>query len=145
NGILYRKNLLWIPKDPAVKRSVLQSEHDSKVAGHFGQDKTIELIRRNFWWPHMDEEIIEYVRTCPECQKNKSRRHRPYGMLQPLELSYAPWKSIAMDFITDLPLSGPEGHNQRWVVIDRFTKMAHSIPLRNDQKDADVLARTFLQ
>ena len=33
---------------------VLESEHDSKVAGHFGQDKMIELICRNFWWPKLD-------------------------------------------------------------------------------------------
>ena len=36
------------------------------------QDKTIELIRRNFWWPKMDKHIIDYIRGCPECQRNKS-------------------------------------------------------------------------
>jgi len=31
-------------------QQILESEHDSKIAGHMGQDKTIELILRNFWW-----------------------------------------------------------------------------------------------
>jgi hypothetical protein len=43
DGILYRKMKLWVPKD--LIQTVLESEHDSKIAGHFGQDKTIELIR----------------------------------------------------------------------------------------------------
>jgi hypothetical protein len=105
DGLLYRKGMLWIPEDKDLINSVLESEHDTKVAGHMGQDKTIELLRRSFWWPKMDERIIDFVRSCPECQRNKASRHHPYGLLSPLELPYAPWQSIAMDFITDLPLS----------------------------------------
>jgi hypothetical protein len=47
DGILYRKMKLWVPKD--LMQTVLELEHDSKIAGHFGQDETIELIRWNFW------------------------------------------------------------------------------------------------
>jgi len=87
----------------------------------------------------MNERIIDFVRSCPECQKNKASRHQPYGLSSPLELPYASWQSIAMDFITELPLS--EGCDQLWVVIDRFTKMAHFIPLR--EKTAADLAIIF--
>jgi len=125
DDLLYRGNLLWIPK--GLVQHILESEHDTKVAGHMGQDKTIELIRRNFWWPKMNERIIDFVRSCPECQETKASRHQPYGLSSPLEPPYTPWQSIAMDFITELPLS--EGCDQLWVVIDRFTKMAHFIPL----------------
>jgi len=104
-----------------------------------GQDKTIELIRRNFWWPKMNDRIIDFVRSCPECQQNKASRHQPYGLPSPLELPYAPWQSIAMDFITELPVS--EICDQLWVVIDRFTKMAHFVPLR--EKGAADLAKIF--
>jgi hypothetical protein len=47
--------MLWVPEDKNLIRQVLESEHDTKAAGHMGQDKTIELIRQNFWWPKMDE------------------------------------------------------------------------------------------
>jgi len=119
----------------------MESEHDTRVAGHMGQDKTIELIRRNFWWPKMNERIIDFVRSCPECQKNKAARHQPYGLSSPLELPYAPWQSVAMDFITELPVS--EKCDQLWVIIDRFTKMAHFIPLLQDGKTAADLAKIF--
>jgi len=75
NDLLYRRNLLWVPK--GLVQMVLESEHDTKVAGHMGQDKTIELIRRNFWWPKMNEQIIDFVGSCPECQENKASRHQP--------------------------------------------------------------------
>jgi hypothetical protein len=89
----------------------------------------------------MDQEIIEYIRSCLECQKDKVTRHKPYGLLSPLELLYALWTSIAMDFTTDLPLS--EDCDQLWVIVDRLTKMAHFIPLKKEQKTAEHLVRIF--
>jgi hypothetical protein len=62
-------------------------------------------------------------------------------LLSLLELPYAPWISIAMDFITDLPLS--EDCDQLWVIVDRFTKMAHFILLKKDQKTAEHLVKIF--
>ena len=139
--LVYRKGLLWVPADTDLIQKILESEHDTKVAGHMGQDKTIELIRRNFWWPKMDELIIDFVRSCTKCQRNKTARHQPYGLLHPLELPYAAWQSLAMDYIIDLPES--ESCDQLWVVIDRFTKMAHFIPLPKERKKATDLAITF--
>ena len=89
----------------------------------------------------MNERIIDFVRSCPDCQQNKVSRHHPYGLTSPLELPYAPWQSIAMGFITELPVS--EGCDQLWVVIDRFTKMAHFLPLGKEGKTAADLAVIF--
>jgi len=54
-GLLYWENRLWLPNDERLIQAVLESEPDTKVAGHMAQDRTIELIRRNFWWPKMNE------------------------------------------------------------------------------------------
>jgi hypothetical protein len=141
HGSLYYEGRLWIPDEESLQKEILESEHDSKVAGHMGQDKTVELVRQNFFWPEMDKEICEYVASCLQCQCNKCPRHARYGLLHPLELPYAPWQSIAMDFITDLPSSN--GYIEIWVIIDRFTKMAHFIPLKKDKKTAEDLALIF--
>jgi len=87
----------------------------------------------------MNERIMDFVRSCPECQNNKASRHQPYRLTSLLELPYAPWQTIAMDFITELPLS--EGCDGYWVVIDRFTKMAHFLPLQ--EKTASDLVVIF--
>ena len=105
DGLLYRRGMLWILEDGNLKKRILESEYDTKIAGYMGQDKTIKLIQQNFWWPKMIEKIINFVRSCPKCQKNKTAQHQPYGLSSPLELLYAPWQFIAMDFITELPLS----------------------------------------
>jgi len=50
DGLLYYQGLLYVPEGPCRLR-VFQSQHDSPSAGHFGYNKTMELISRNFWWP----------------------------------------------------------------------------------------------
>jgi len=89
----------------------------------------------------MDSWIRDYVGSCEDCQKDNVIRHTWYGLLQPLEVPYAPWNSISMDFITDLPLSN--GHDSIWVIVHRFTKMAHFVPLKSDTKKESNLARVF--
>jgi len=89
----------------------------------------------------MNERIIDFVRSCAVCQQNKVSRHQPYRLSSPLELPYAPWQSIAMDFITELPVS--KGCDQLWVITDRFTKMAHFLPLRTEGKTVADLAVIF--
>jgi transposase InsO family protein len=106
-----------------------------------GQNKMKELIRRNCWSPRMNDKIMTYVQSCSECRQNKAARHKAYWLLQPLELASVPWQSIAMDFITDLPLS--EGCDKLRVIIDRYTKMAYFIPLKNKNKKAEDLATIF--
>jgi hypothetical protein len=117
-----------IPNDPALKLRVLNENHNSKVAGHFGQFKTTERMKQNFFWSKMDEEVRDYVRSCDVCQRDKVSWHKRYGLLQPLEIPYRPWTLILMDFITTLPES--DGYTQIRVIVDRLTKIAHFNPLK---------------
>src|ERR1700694_3651179 len=139
DGILYRKNRLWVPQE--LRQEVFFSEHGTKVAGHMGMDKTLELIARNLWWPNLEESVREYVGSCHDCQRNKNPRHAPHGLLQPMELHYKPWQTVAMDFITDLPLSN--GCDSIWVMVDPFTEMAHFVPLKSGEKETEDLIKIF--
>jgi len=51
--LLYRRNTLWVPRK--LVQQTIESEYNTKIAGYMGQDKTIELIQRNFWWPGMNK------------------------------------------------------------------------------------------
>jgi len=53
--VLWYKGRLWVPDSMDLRKMIFQEEHDSNVAGHMGQVKTIELVRRNFFWPQMDQ------------------------------------------------------------------------------------------
>jgi len=141
-GLLLFENRYVLPNDKAFRLKVLESNHDSRVAGHFGQFKTLERLRQNFFWSRMDDDVKDYVRSCDVCQRDKASRRKKYGLLQPLEVPHQPWRSISMDFITGLPESN--GFTQIWVVVDRLTKMAHFVPMVTGEKSpAKDLAMTF--
>jgi hypothetical protein len=65
-----------------------------------------------------------------------------YGLLSLLELAYALWQRIFIDFIVDLPKLNE--HTQICVIVDRFTKMAHLISLKDDAKWSKDLAKIFV-
>jgi len=90
----------------------------------------------------MDENITEYIRSCDVCQCNKVIRQKKYGLLEPLEVPMRPWTAISMDFIVGLPKS--DGYTKIWVIVDRFSKMAHFIPLRTEEHIKE-LALTFVK
>ncbi|XP_053575173.1 uncharacterized protein LOC128664360, partial [Bombina bombina] len=85
------------------------------------------LLKQHVWWPTLSQDVKDYVSVCTQCAMNKTPRQLPSGLLQPLPIPHQPWTHVSMDFITDLPLSA--GNNTIWVVVDRFTKTAHFVPL----------------
>ncbi len=56
----------------------------TSLAGHFGQNWTLELVRRSYTWPRMHEYVHHYIKSCTVCGCNKTPRHHPYGLLKPL-------------------------------------------------------------
>jgi len=142
DGLLYYKNHLYIPEDEGLQTEIAQGCHDSLVAGHFGQEKMIEIVTRDLYRKGLANWIRDYVRSCDECQHSKSPRHAKYGLLQPLEVPYAAWSCISTHFITQLPES--EGTTQIMVVVDQFTKMAYFIGL-HENATAKAVADTFLR
>ena len=126
DGFLLFDNLIYVPKNIRIR--VLEIHHDSITAGHFGVNKTIELISRNFWWPKLHRDVKKFVKSCEICSKSKIPRHKPYGLLSPLSTPNRAWSDISMDFIVDLPKS--KDMTTIMVVVDRLTKMAHFIPFR---------------
>lgn len=127
NNFLLFKGKIYVPT--SCRSLVLNICHDSPSAGHFGIKKTLSLTNRDFWWPSMNTDIKEYVRSCEVCCRAKDLRHKPYGFLNPLEIPDRPWTSLSMDFITDLPSSN--NFTCIFVILDRFSKMGHFIPFPN--------------
>ena len=109
--------------------------------GHPGRDKTLELVQRDYYWPNQYETVKEYVRTCTECQRNKGKKHKPYGELKQLVVAKRPWSEISMDFVEQLPRCGE--YENILVIVDRFTKEARFIPTRRTMT-ARELAETLL-
>ncbi|KAD4585146.1 hypothetical protein E3N88_22747 [Mikania micrantha] len=72
---------------------------------------------------------MQYVNKCLTCAQVKAEHQKPYGYVQPLEVPEWKWEHITMDFITKLPLTAKR-HDAIWVIVDRLTKSAHFLPIR---------------
>ena len=127
-GIIHRDGRTVIPTtDNSLKADILHECHDIPTSGHLGSAKTLELVKRQFYWNGMDREVKEYVTTCLQCQRDKPSNQAPIGLLQPLPIPERPWSSVSMDLITQLPRT-TTGYDAIFVVVCRFTKMVHYIP-----------------
>ena len=72
-----------IPKE--LQEEFITEYHCAPAHGHPGIDKTIERITRNYHISGIRRKVEKVIQNCQECQKNKVKRHRPYGLLQPLD------------------------------------------------------------
>ena len=53
NGLLCLNDRIYVPDVLDLCLRVLRNKHDHPLAGHFGQNKTLELIRREYAWPNL--------------------------------------------------------------------------------------------
>ena len=153
-----RDKLIYKPGNPEVlahveiqlteqqKRDVIKDRHDQKMAGHQGINKTMELITRDFQWPGLRQDVTSYINQCDTCAKAKHSRHKPYGKLQIPALPEQAWSSVALDFITKLPLSrepltGVE-YDSILVIVETLTKYVYLEPYK-EASTAEDLAYIF--
>ena len=122
---------------------MLHECHDAPTGGHLGKDKTIEQVKRRFYWPGMDAEIQQYVTSCDSCQRNKPSQQATMGLLQPLPVPVRPWQQVSMDLITQLPKSRA-GNDAIVVFVDKLTKMVHYVATTTTVS-APQLAELFLR
>ena len=115
--------------DDKLQRKVLEIYHDHEMAGHPGILKTYTIIKSNFWWPKQKEYVTKYIQGCAVYQATKSGTTQPKVPLMPImpKDQAPPFATIALDLITDLPLS--EGYNSILTITDHdYSKAAIFIP-----------------
>ena len=102
-GLVLYHGKVYVPKDTKLWTEIIKLHHDSLVAGHSGQWKTLESISRNYWWPGITQKVNDYVPGFNKCQQMKSFSKKPAEKLKPNESTVAPWKDITTNFVTGLP------------------------------------------
>nr|GEX75632.1 putative reverse transcriptase domain, ribonuclease H-like domain, aspartic peptidase domain protein [Tanacetum cinerariifolium] len=91
----------------------------------------------------MKADIATYVSKCLTCLKVKAEHQKPSGLLVQPEIPQWKWDNITMDFVTKLP-KAKNGNDTIWVVVDRLTKSAHFLPIK-ETDPMDKLARLYLK
>ncbi|GKB75518.1 putative reverse transcriptase domain-containing protein [Tanacetum coccineum] len=91
----------------------------------------------------MKADVATYVGKCLTCSKVKVEHQKPSGLLVQPEILEWKWEKITMDFITKL-LKTTNGYDTIWVIIDRLTKSAHFLPMRENDS-MEKLMRLYMK
>ncbi|KAI3805345.1 hypothetical protein L1987_27640 [Smallanthus sonchifolius] len=120
NGLLYYLDRIWVPNLNDLRIFLMNESYKTRYSVHPGADKMYMGLLQQYWWPGMKKDIALFVAKCLTCSK----------------------ENLAMDFITKLPRTS-RGHNSIWVIIDRLTKSAHFLPIREDYR-VEKLAQIYI-
>jgi hypothetical protein len=66
-GILRFNGCMVVPKNPQLRKQIMDEAHLSKFAMHPGSINMYQDLKRNFWWTRMRREIAKYVSECHIC------------------------------------------------------------------------------
>nr|GEY90938.1 reverse transcriptase domain-containing protein [Tanacetum cinerariifolium] len=141
--LLKKEKLSWLPCFGDLRTVIMHESHKSKYSIHPGSNKMYQDMKKLYWWPNMKADIATYVSKCLTCAKVKAEHQRPSGLLVQPKIPEWKWDNITMDFFTKLPKSS-QGCDTIWVIVDRVTKSAIFMPIR-ETDPMDKLARVYLK
>ncbi|KAJ9307466.1 hypothetical protein DTO217A2_2938 [Paecilomyces variotii] len=128
DGLLYSvdrhdgRRRLCIPR--SVVPEILRLAYDQ--VDHPGVDRMLDRLNGLAIYK-VSKLVREYIAHCPECAVNRTRRHRPFGSMQPIMMPPIPFNTLTIDFIMGLPKIR-DGLDQAMSVTCKFTKRTTFIP-----------------
>lgn len=141
SGLLRYKGCIWLGADEVLQHRIVSALHCSAVGGHSGVPATYSRVKALFAWSKMKQFVQTFVQQCQVCLQAKPDRSAYPGKLQPLEVPHSAWHTVSLDFVEGLPRSGTA--DCILVVVDKFSKFAHFLPLSHPYTAATV-AQLFL-
>jgi hypothetical protein len=140
DGVIRHHGKIWLGKQEQAHDAVLQALHNIGLGGHNGIATTYNKVKSLFSWLGIKQNVTTFVNNCQVCQQSKSEHSRLPCLLQPLPVPTQARYTISMDFIEGLPKS--RKYDSTLVVIDKFSKYAHFLPLTHPYT-ATTVAQVF--
>ena len=141
DGYRFKENRICIPQG-SMRDILIREAHEGGLMGHFGVTKTLHILKEHLFWPKMRRDVERMCERCVTCKKAKSKV-LPHGLYLPLPIPDSPWTDISMDFVLGLPRTRT-GRDSIFVVVDRYSKMAHFIACHKTD-DAVNVANLFFK
>ena len=101
DGYIFKGKHLCVPSC-SLRQAIIREAHGGGLDRHFGRDKTLILVRENFYWPKLVQDVENIVRRCVTCHVAKTHGSNA-GLYIPLPIPTAPWEDVSMDFVVGLP------------------------------------------
>jgi hypothetical protein len=77
---MYRGRI-YVPNSHELKNLILGEMHNVPYVGHPSYQKTIAVIKSQYYWPGMKKEVVDFIAKCLERQKVKVEHRHPAGLL----------------------------------------------------------------
>jgi len=149
DGVLYKRwvapNLktnvfqLIVPRHRV--KEILEEAHDSSIGGHFGVNKTLEKIRKRFYWATCKQDVENWCKSCKVCISKQGPLGKGKSPLQIYNVGL-PFQRVQMDVLGPLPKTYL-GNRFVLVIVDCFTKWVEAFPIRNIK--AKTVAEVFVR
>lgn len=96
DGMLFKGSQLCIPRS-FMRENLIKEKHSGGLARHFGRDKTIALVAKNYYYPQLQQDVKKFVQNCKICHMEKGVKQN-IGLYQSLPIPEKPWEDVNMDF-----------------------------------------------
>lgn len=129
-----------------IRSEVFVELHSQRYSGHLGRDRTLDAVKRRFFWPTISSDFALWVRQVDLCARRKPGPGKGKNQIQQIR-AYRPMEIIAVDILGPLPLTK---QNNEYIILCGcyFTKwvMAFPVPNHTAYTVADILVtNVFLQ
>ena len=72
--LLYHLGKLCIPQ--GERNNIIREAYTSLISGNFSVGKTVENLKRYFYWPCMIDNVSHFIRGCYLCAITKPRNRK---------------------------------------------------------------------
>jgi len=100
----------------SMRENLIQEKHSGGLAGHFGIDKTLDLLSHFKYWPMMQRDVQRFAIRCKVCQHAKGHSQNT-GLYTPLPIPNRPWDIASLDFVLGLPNTQRDSTPSWWCWI----------------------------
>lgn len=118
---------LWVPS--SLRQQVIIDAHNPPSAAHGGTDKTLDLVRRNYYWPGISKDVRSFVSQCIICKQTKAPNQT---LRPPMGKAFAterPFQHLYMDLLGPYPRSRI-GNTTIFIVLDQHSKFTWLKPMK---------------
>ena len=95
--------------------------------GHFGVQRVLDVLQKNYWWRNMGDMVVTVIKACTPCARVNTGFRASGKELQPLPICGLGYR-WGVDFAGPLPITRA-GNRYVMVCIEHFTKWVELIPL----------------
>lgn len=123
-----------------LRTALIREAHEPVIFAHGGQHKTMEFLRKEYFWEGMRNDVKAYIRNCQQCGRNKTRHDKTPGLLHPLPIPSRIWEHVLVDG-KDMP-KDRHGYDYVWAFICKFSRIIARLPGRKNDT-AEILAQRY--